>query len=396
VRVTNASGEASFSLTDASTVTTASDDTLKVDIQSGGDNAIIDTITIKWAPDIAATTLTGLAYVNNAGTYNTAVTSTSFVTADATNTAGTYSDQWYYEVTAKSASGTAVAALPVVFTVNNGFVVAETNNTAGTVDMTAATGVKTVTVYTDATGIARVAMAGTTIGTQTVTATYGSLTATSSVAVKTANCLTAAGAVAAGAGATMRHITLTPATASAAADKAITFTAKVTDGFDNAMANCTISVNVSGKGRFRNGLNAASGTTQADGTVSFDVISNGDAFDTTVTAAPSAALAGTQMNTPDAAGTPLDSFKIGTASATATGTFTAVVAGTSATDTAITAVKADVKAVSDTVATLSKAVTTIQSSVTELTTSFTAQIKSLSAAIAKISKAIAALSKKIK
>jgi len=397
VRVTDVNGEATFSVTDKSTVTTASDDTVKVDIQSAGDNAIIDTITIKWAPDIAPTALTGLAYLNNAGTYNTAVTATSSVTADATNTAGTFSDQWYYEVTAKAASGATVAAVPVVFTVDNGFIVAETNNTAGDVDMTAATGVKTVTIYTDNTGIARVAMAGTLIGTQKVTATFGSLTATSSVAVKTANCLTAtAGGVAAGAGATMRYITLTPATASAAADKAITFSAKVTDGFDNAMANCTINVNVSGKGRFRNGLNAASGTTQADGTVSFDVISNGDAFDTTVSAAPAAALAATQMATPDAAGTPLDSFKLAVASATATGTFTAVAAGTSATDTAITAVKADVKAVSDTVATLSKAVTTIQSSVTELTSSFSAQIKSLSSAIAKISRAIAALSKKIK
>jgi hypothetical protein len=270
--------------------------------------------------------------------------------------------------------------------------------------MTAKTGKQTVTVYTDNSGIARVAMAGTVVGTQKVTATFGSLTATSSMTTKTANCLAAASAqVAAGAGATMRYITLTPATASVAADKAITFTAKVTDGFDNAMANCIINVNVSGKGRFRNGLNAASGTTQSDGTVSFDVISNGDAFDTTVSAAPAAALANTQMNTPDAAGTPLDSFKIAVASATATGTFTAVAAaGTSATDTAITSVKtdvtsvkADVKAVSDTVATLTKAVATIQSSVTELTSTFAAQIKSLTDAIAKISAAIAALSKKI-
>jgi len=192
-----------------------------------------------------------------------------------------------------------------------------------------------------------------------------------------------------------RKIEVTPSKSLSAGEIGF-ITIKVTDAFGNLVqqtAGSTVSVRITGAALLDGPALSKTGlTADSAGEVVVGIIAGNVAGTATVT------VTGVNGDFTDAVGstnTTAGTNGLIAGVSTATSTIT-VTAGSSKTDTAVDAVKADVKAVSDTVATLSKAVTTIQSSVTELTTSFTAQIKSLSSAIAKISRAIAALSKRIK
>jgi len=233
-------------------------------------------------------------------------------------------------------------------------------------------------------------------GKNTVTLTSGGVTKTLTFYAQ--NFLTAATK-----GAAARDIVLDSATKTLSGGEIGFVTATVVDTFGNPVEQAagvsTVKASITGAALLDGPSLSKSGLLGgSDGKITLGVIAGNAAGTATLTVTgvngtggQNGALVGASTST-TTAGTNT-AFKASANVKTATIT---VAAGSSATDTAITAVKSDVKAVSDTVATLSKAVTTIQSSVTELTTSFTAQIKSLSSAIAKISRAIAALSKKIK
>ena len=370
--LTDATGVATFSYTDTSTSTVNLQDAVTITAAGG----ITDAITINFGGDTTPATMAFVvsqpATPGTTATYDTAITAATApsVTVDVTlgaangNAQTRIADQVQVAATVKNAAGTNVSGVPVVWTGTDGVFFVDG---AGPTDVPATAtllAVNTVTNYTNA-GVVNVEAVFTKIGTATITATSGTVKTTWSITVKAGSnaiiTATAAGAV---------------------------VTAKVTDLWGNAVAGTTVS------------FTAATGATLGAGTSSISGVTNVDGV---VTAVVSAVTAGSYVVTVahtggDSAVTAVTATGVGAgvASANATATVAATGSSSAATDTAISAVKADVKAVSDTVATLSKAVTTIQSSVTELTSSFSAQIKSLSSAIAKISRAIAALSKKIK
>jgi adhesin/invasin len=303
-----------------------------------------------------------------------AVTATAGAGAAAAANADNASSVAITPAMTSDANGTALAGVPIVYTVSDGGKLA-----------TAATG-NLATVWKDtvtANSNTVVYAIGTKPGVVTVTAKGGGLTATRTFTVIAPDAVRA------------RSITIT-APATNTAGSAAAYTATVKDGFGNVVPGVNVVFTMSGVGSFLNGSNTVTGTTDSTGIAMASVLS-ALAGETTVTATITNIAGGHQYEANDGtnkvAALPVVSFIAAVASANVKGT---VAAAAAAANPAIDAVKADVKAVSDTVATLSKAVTTIQSSVTELTSSFSAQIKSLSSAIAKISRAIAALSKKIK
>ena len=376
--LTDASGIATFSYTDASTSTTNLTDAITITASAVG--PITDTITVTFGADTTPATVTLAA--NQPGTPNTTQTYDTVITAVAARSVtvdtllgnadeeldGTadeqIKDQVLLTATVKNAATTNVTGVPVVWTGSDGVWFIAGNVVANVPNTATLAGVKTVTTYTNA-GLAYAQASFTKAGTATITAKAGDVTATWTITVKAASngiiSATASGPV---------------------------VTATVTDLFGNPVAGTTVSFTAATGATLGAGTSSISGVTNADGVVTA-VVSAVTAGDYVVTVAHSTGDTAVAADT-------TNGMPAGVASATATAKVAGATAVNAATETAINAVKTDVKAVSDTVATLSKAVTVVQSSVSELTATFTSQIKVLTDAIAKISRAIAALQKSLK
>jgi len=370
---TDAAGVSNFTYTDTSTSTTVLTDTVTATA------TVNDSILVAFSSDVAVGSLT-LAVTQPTVPGTTATYATTISAAGATKAAALVDstpaaadndtaqeqiqDQITVTGTVKNAAGTVLRGVKVVVTGTDGIFFAASGVLAD-VDVTTAARVKTVTVYSDATGIVAFQAAYTKSGTATITVDAEGVKQTWDMTVtQAANAVISASA----AGSVV--------------------TATVTDRWGNPVPGVTVNFTAADGATLGAGASSISGSTNTSGKVSVvasSLTTGKYVITASHTGGDSAAAADTVYG-----------MATGVASATATADVVAGGAVNTATTTAIDAVKSDVKAVSDTVATLSKAVTTIQSSVTELTSSFSAQIKSLSSAIAKISRAIAALSKRIK
>jgi hypothetical protein len=294
-RVTDASGLASVPFVDVSTSTSSLTDTVRVDDTSGGQSSgdKIDTITLAYATDISATTMTASSFINASGTYSGTLKAdgTTEVTIDATNTSATYTDQFYMAVTLKNAADAVVRGIPVVFTVTGGVIAAEADTSAAAITV-GTSGVTTVTVYTDSNGVARAAVQVTTVGAVKITATHGTLTQSASVTAI------------AGANTTARTI--------AATIVGSLVSATVKDGYGNGVPGVAVSLSASG-GTFQTGSNTVSATTDSKGVATASLSPGG-----AVSVKATVTTAGTQIA--DAAATPVNNWTAGVASATATAT----------------------------------------------------------------------------
>jgi len=361
-------------------------------------NTVSFTVTASGAP--AAITVTGGANtsttifrvridadgdISTADADKSAGTATTVTTKDIA-TAGTHT-----VMTVKVTDDSGAGAAGVVVTAAPGDGVLVNSAAAANVLYSAFNSATTdLKIATNAQGIATFYVAGSKVGTGSVTFSAGTATVKGEfLAIANSGFDTPAAA------ATGRVLTLSKAT-SALNGNVDQIIATVKDVWGNPVAGVALTGAITGTaGRFTGGgRTQAAVNTDANGQVVFEVTSNGvETGAGTLTVAGTDGGATTNFLATDLTANGSIFTAASTKSATAALTVTSAAAASSP---AIDAVKADVKAVSDTVATLSKAVTTIQSSVTELTSSFSAQIKSLSSAIAKISRAIAALSKKIK
>ena len=235
--VTNASGQATFSYTDASTSTTS----------------LTDTITITGCT--TTTTILSVTYSATAGFGVTSVKMTSpnmttAGTANTTNTAqpisagaaGPSAVTVAVTATVKDVNSAAISGVPVTFTVaGSGVAVPSTK----------------VVAYTNSLGVATSAVYGWTTGTYTVTATAGTVSGTSTV--------------------TFASTTATNARTISATVSGNIVTGKATDRFGNPVSGATLYATVtSGDGYFGlSGLKTASTTTLADGTATFVVTGTG-------------------------------------------------------------------------------------------------------------------------
>ena len=410
--LTNASGEAKVSVTNAATLTAAGSETYVFDVvppvgnSPGVQNA---TLVVNYTTTGTVTSIS-MAITNAGGTPTTPITNATlassvlripivYIPSDGyANTAGERS-----RILATATTAAADDAAPTVTASGAGeyFTLVASPSSATAVTWTGTDGVRfcssttgspTATSCAWDAGKTTVTAASTNFihvysiktGTQTVTAAVGDVKATMSFVARNR--------VIDG-----YNISLTPATQTLDSGAYGTVNVKVTDIFGNAVAAAAgdVTVSVTGpallSGLAASASPATSATAGSEGANLTIIASTTGSGDATVAGAPGAATAATAWATtyvkPTNAPDPVKA-------ASAKVTVKAAAASTAQT-AETTAIKADVKAVSDTVATLSKAVTTIQSSVTELTSSFATQIKSLTDAIAKISAAIAALSKKV-
>ena len=234
--VTDASGDATFSYTDASTSTTSLTDTVSISGCTTG-----STVTV---------TYTSVAGFGATSVKMTSPNMTVAGTANATNTpqpitvgaAGASAGAVAVTATVTDVNGAAISNIPVTFTVS------------GT---TAAIPSNKKVAYTSSTGVATSSVYAWTAGTYTVTATVGTVTGTS---------------------------TVTFASQTAGNERVISATTsgnivigKATDRFGNPVKGVTLYASVtSGDGYFGlTGLKTASTATLADGTATFVVTGTG-------------------------------------------------------------------------------------------------------------------------
>jgi hypothetical protein len=288
--ITNASGEVTFTVTDAAPTSATLTDT----VTFTGCGATDGTVTINYVASLTATKLT-MSPVTTSTAPNSAAISTSSATAwDGSRTV---------TATAVDAAGIAVVGLPVTLT------------------MPAALSLKSTSkevAYTNALGVASWSLGTKTAGTYKLTATGGGLS--SDVYLQFT-------------GGTARVVSVTAGTA---ANGAVPVTIKVADAYGNGVASASVTVTGTGSGYFQGIALSSTQTTTADGTVVAAWIGSG-----TVTAtitggqsADAAALIGTTA----AAGFPAG---VGTASlAVDGGTSSATDAATAASDAAAEATDA--------------------------------------------------------
>ena len=216
---TNALGKTTYSYTDASTSTTSLTDTVSILVTSGNSGSYYSESTaFTFVTALAATTVTAVAQ-----------------DADGEITADDSSASWVVTVT--GASGEALSGYPVV-------VSGMTNTYAGS-----------ATVYTGSTGTATLTVYGKTVGTDTLTFTSGGKSATGSIEV-------VAGA--------SRTYAIDKATVAMAPGDAPIVTVTVKDQYGNVVEDQTVTVTYAGTAggvASVNGVNAASGTTDANGQV---------------------------------------------------------------------------------------------------------------------------------
>ena len=273
--VSDASGEVTFTYTDASTSTTSLTDTITLTQGSYSDTA---SVSFTSAANLgAATVLVTTPHTTSLGVTEAVATYTD-IAAGAAGPTGTTAA---LSATVKDASGITLAGVPVVWTIS------------GT---TAAIPTNKVTSYTSNVGVATSTAYGWAAGTYTVTATVGTVSDTAPV--------------------NFAQLTDTEARTITAAASGNIVTATVKDRFGNGVYNVAVYATRTGAGNFA-GSSKANSTTDRNGQVEFIV--SGGAADVTVSVGTSVdfgqtdALAGLVSTT------------------TATDIFTASAAGTSTT-----------------------------------------------------------------
>jgi hypothetical protein len=231
---TDALGKATVTWTDAGAVLTGSGVTGTTDGAS---------VTAQSASASAATT--AVAYTI---TYSATLTATTLTLTNGSAAAGTAVDSGVtFTATVLDASGVALSGYPVVFTGNANTFFSSVANTT--------------TAYTNTAGVATATFRGMTIGTGTITATSGGKSATSSYTI-----------LAGGA----RTIAVDAATVSMAPGESKRVTATVKDSYGNVVDEQSVTVTYVGTaGRVAsvNGVSAGTGTTDADGKVVIELLS---------------------------------------------------------------------------------------------------------------------------
>ena len=231
---TDALGKATVTWTDAGAVLTGSGVTGTTDGAS---------VTAQSASASAATT--AVAYTI---TYSATLTATTLTLTNGSAAAGTAVDgAVVFTATVLDASGVALSGYPVVFTGNANTFFSSVANTT--------------TAYTNTAGVATATFRGKTIGTGTITATSGGKSGTSSYTI-----------LAGGA----RTIAVDAATVSMAPGESKRVTATVKDSYGNVIDAQSVTVTYVGTaGRVAsvNGVSAGTGTTDADGKVVIELLS---------------------------------------------------------------------------------------------------------------------------
>jgi len=254
--VTNASGQATFTITDApSAASLAAGNTTDAFTFTATGGAAATAGTITWSatgPVVGKVTILG----GDNGT-TTGVASASPNVKDIAAGDGAEAGVQPFTATVTDASGNLLAGVPVTFTVS------------GTTNAVTST---TQTVYTGAAGTAAAQVYGWVAGTYTVTATAGDKTGT--------------------AGFTLAQATALEARAISATVSGTIVTAKVVDRFGNAVPGVTVYATKTGAGFFGTGVTSTKADTNTAGIAEF-VIAGGSADVTVSTLDPNAA-AGTK------------------------------------------------------------------------------------------------------
>jgi len=259
--VTDASGQVTFSYTDAPVAANAAltTDTWAIAAASGSQSAAADggtyaagALTVTFAASLGVTKVVVDTPNTTAGVANATVVNTG-INAGSSGASATTAT---VTATVTDANGSIIVGVPVTFTIS------------GT---TAAVTSTTATSYTGATGIATAKVYGWATGSYTVTATSEGIVGTGSVSFAQEDATNA------------RNV-------SATAEGAIV-TALVKDRFGNPVKGVTVYATKTGTGYFGNGLSSTSGTTNSAGKVEFN-IAGGEAV-VTVSAVDPSAAAGT-------------------------------------------------------------------------------------------------------
>jgi len=232
---TDALGKATVTWTDAGAVLTGS-----------GVTGTTDGVSVTAQSASAAAATTAITYTI---TYSATLTVTTLTLTNGSAAAGTAVDgSVTFTATALDASGVALSGYPVVFT-----------GSAGTFFSSIA---NTTTAYTNTAGVATAVFRGKTTGTGTITATSGGKSATSSYTI-----LNGAG----------RNISIDAATLALTPGTSKRVTVTVKDSYGNADEGEVITVTYVGTaGRVIsvNGVTAATGTTDANGKVVIELVSD--------------------------------------------------------------------------------------------------------------------------
>jgi len=296
---TNALGKATVTWTDAGAVLTGSGVTGTTDGAS---------ITAQSASAAAAT-----AAVEYTITYSATLTATTLTLTNGSATAGTAVDGGVtFTATVLDANGAALSGYPVVFT-----------GSAGTYFSTIA---NTTTAYTGTNGVATASFKGKTVGTATITATAGGKSATSSYTVLQG---------------TARTIAIDAATVAMAPGESKRVTVTVKDTYGNADEGEVLTityVGTAGRVASVNGVNSATGTTNASGQVVIEL--SADAAGTgTLTASFTGGNTSTTATNGDGSARPARVASV-TSAVTITGSSAAVAAAEAASDAAAEAIDA--------------------------------------------------------
>ena len=289
---TNALGKTTYSYTDASTSTTSLSDTVSILVTSGNSGSYYSESTaFTFVTALAATTVTAVAQ-----------------DADGEITADDSSASWIVTVT--GASGEALSGYPVV------------------VSGMSKTYVGSATVYTGATGTATLTVYGKTAGKDTLTFTSGGKTATGSIEVVAGNSRTYA--------IDKTTVAMTPGDA-----PIVTVTVK--DQYGNVVEDQTVTVTYAGTAggvTAVNGVNASSGTTDANGQVKVTLGASA-AGTGTLTVKSTMANTSTSTKNGDGSAKPAKTASTGlTAAVTITGTSALQTAVDAASDAAAEAIDA--------------------------------------------------------
>ena len=360
---TAADGSASYTLTDASTSTTALVDKINISAISAGSAASI------WATATSGTAATAAEAAHNPVTitYVTSVTPATVTVAGATaapvvtsTTACTATapclaldTSTVYTATLKNASGTTLSAgIPVTWAITNGYAASATS-------------------YTDANGAAVLTVFGSKKGALGVTATAGGTSGSSSTITVT-NATTDA-----------RTIALDAATYAIAGGSVKRVSATVKDRYGNIVSGVNVSFAFTGIGRFAGGSLTATGTTDSAGVAIADIAPlTNESGAGSLTATYTGGDAATSTVLPSDGVT---AYPAATTTATAATTTTA---GGVSTDAATAAAQ---KATDAKIADIATAVTNLSTTVAGLVASLVAQIKDTKAAITATQTALTAL-----
>jgi len=218
--ITNASGEVTFTVTDAAPTSATLTDTVTFD---GCGTA--SSITINYVASLTATTLV-MSPVTTSTAPNSAAISTSSATAwDGSRTV---------TATAKDAAGIAVVGLPVTLTMPAGVTLKSTSPAVA---------------YTNALGVATWLVGSKAAGTYKLTADGGGLSKDTYLQFT---------------GGTARVVSVTAGTA---ANGAVPVTIKVADAYGNGVASASVTITGTGSGYFQGIALSSTQTTTTDGTV---------------------------------------------------------------------------------------------------------------------------------